>query len=524
VNEGKGELTSARFAISVDVPKRFGNNLQSIPCMPAYEESTVTPASAEHRAAGIGTWQLVFFVIAAASPLGYSLGTIPFMIGHGGVSGAAGSFILASVALGIFAVGYVAMAARLRRVGGLNAFVTEGLGTVMGAGASYVGLLVYASATIGSIGMFAVFADSTARDILGFSLPWYVWSFALTAIVAVLGTRNIELNAHVLGVSIVVELLILLALSFTILAGHKPEPFSLEPLSLLGGADSYFGIHMTFAICAFAGFEATVLYSREAHDSSRAIRNATFISLALMGVIYALITVAIISATGVTRVRSLANSDPNSMFFIAANTYLGSWSVKVMEVLVVNSWFAAVLAFHNVTARYIASMGREALLPRFTASIHPTFRSPWNASIAFTVVSVVAIVAFALCHADPYFHVYMLGCTPVLVGLPVMEVLASVATIVYFTRSPGGISVWVRWIAPLTAALMIATVGIAIVAQMSIFTGQDGIVNVLLPITIPVAMLIGMARGKLLGRSESGVQVSEWSQMGTPEKEGACER
>jgi hypothetical protein len=84
------------------------------------------------------------------------------------------------------------------------------------------------------------------------------------------------------------------------------------------------------------------------------------------------------------------------------------------------------------------------------------------------------------------------------VGLPTLEVFASLATIAYFRRFPGKLSIWVRWIAPSAAALIIGAVGVAIIVQMDVFTGQEGLVNVLIPCSIPIAMGIGMLRSKLM--------------------------
>jgi amino acid transporter len=447
---------------------------------------------------GIGTWQLTYLVIAGASPLGYALGSVPFMIARGGVTRAATAFIIAGAALAVFAVGYIAMGQRMRVPGGLNVFVSEGFGATVGAGASYAGLLVYSSATIGSMGLFAVFADQMTRDLLGFSIPWSLWAFALIVLVGLLGVRNIELNAYVLGLSISLEILILLILSAAIMIGKTPEPMSFKPFAPLGGADSYFGIQTTLAVCAFAGIEASVLYSKEARDPARTIRNATYTSLVLMAAIYALVTFAIINAFGETAAQRVAGEQPTSMFFTATHRYLGSWAVKIMEVLTVNSWFAAVLAFHNLSARYIAYMGRERLLPAFLGFVHPRYLSPWNASIVFSLLSVFVIGCFAIANADPFLHLYILGTSPVLVGLPTLEVLASLATIAYFRRTPCNLSVWVRWIAPLAAAIIIGAVGIAIIAQMDVFTGREGFVNVVISCSIPFAMAVGMLRSKLM--------------------------
>lgn len=485
---------------SLRKPNRFGKFVfpQSSPDVRNQDISIASSTDSGSAGRGIGTWQLIYLVVAAASPLGYAVGTVPLMIARGGVSRAATAFIIASAALGVFAVGYIAMGQRMRRPGGLNAFVTEGFGTTAGAGASYLALLVYSSATIGSMGLFAIFADQMTRDLLGFSMPWYLWAFALIALVGVLGIRNIELNARVLGISITLEVMILLVLSVAIMIGKEPEPVSFAPFTPLGDADSYFGIQTTLAICAFAGIEATVVYSKEARDPTRTIRNATYISLVLMTAIYAFLTFAIINAFGATHAQKVAAAESTSMFFTATDRYLGPWAVKIMEILVVNSWFAAILAFHNLSTRYIAYLGRDRLLPSFTAFIHPRYRSPWNASIAFSLFSALTILCFAIGKADPFWHLYVLGCSPVVVGLPALEVLASLATIAYFRRFPGKVSVWVRWIAPLAAALILGAVGVAIVAQMDVFTGQEGLVNVLIPCSIPIAMAVGMTRSKLM--------------------------
>src|SRR5213080_3439964 len=98
------------------------------------------------RSGALRARHVVFFVIAAAAPLGFSVGAIPLAIGRGGI-GTTGMFIVCGAILAIFAVGYVAMAGHIRRVGGLYLFVMEGLGRPLGLATAFVAVLAYAVAS-----------------------------------------------------------------------------------------------------------------------------------------------------------------------------------------------------------------------------------------------------------------------------------------------------------------------------------------------------------------------------------------
>src|SRR5258708_14282167 len=54
------------------------------------------------------------------------------------------------------------------------------------------------------------------------------------------------------------------------------------------------------------------------------------------------------------------------------------------------------MAFHNTTARYAYSLGREGLLPRQLGKTHPRWHSPHIASITQSVVAALIVIGFAL--------------------------------------------------------------------------------------------------------------------------------
>lgn len=441
----------------------------------------------------IGARHIVFLVIAAAAPLGFAVGAIPLAIGRGGI-GTAAMFVVTGIALLVFAVGYVAMAAHVRRAGGLYLYVTEGLGRTVGLGSAFLVTLAYAVAATGAVGVFALVTQSLVTELVGVDTPWLVWALLGTVLMAVLGVLRVELNARVLGVVIVCEVAILVVLGLAVVIAGGAEGLSFAPYNPVEIFNGNAGAMLAITISAFAGFEATVLFVEEVRSPERAIPRATYGAIGLMVVLYSLVTWAIIQAYGVQGAIDKALNDPINMFFDAANRYLGETGLAIMAVLVVTSWFASVLAFHNAASRYLLALGRDRALPHRLASIHPRFGSPWVASVSHSVFTLVIVLAFGLAGADPYLDLYVLGSTPAVVAIPLMECLAAVAIVAYFARDRHGLPAWRVIVAPTVAAVALALGTLLIISQLDVFTTRGLLVNTLLVVVVVAALIAGMVR------------------------------
>lgn len=77
--------------------------------------------------------------------------------------------------------------------------------------------------------------------------------------------------------------------------------------------------------------------------------------------------------------------------FIGGEEALGTWVSVVMHLLIITSFFAAILAFHNAGARYLLSLGREQLLPVVIAKAHPRMHSPYVAGLSLTLLSLLSM-------------------------------------------------------------------------------------------------------------------------------------
>ena len=165
----------------------------------------------------LGARHIIFFVIAAAAPLGFAVGSIPLAIGRGGI-GTAAMFLIAGGFLALFAVGYVAMTRFVPNAGALFSYITAGLGRPLGIGVAFVAALSYALVSAGAVGPFSVFAEQTAQSLFGVAVPWPVWAIGGVVVMGILGQLNVELNLRVLGFFMIAEVTVLAILGMAVIA------------------------------------------------------------------------------------------------------------------------------------------------------------------------------------------------------------------------------------------------------------------------------------------------------------------
>ncbi|UGS38485.1 APC family permease [Capillimicrobium parvum] len=291
-----------------------------------------------------------FMVVAAAAPMAVVVAIMPiaFFLGNG--VGTPGMFLVAALVLALFSVGYVRMIPYVRNAGAFYAYIVHGLGRPTGLVAAYVAAVCYNALAAATCGGLAFFAADTANRLFGIDLRWQVWAAIAIAIVAFLGYRRITLTARVLGVALACEVVILLVLDVAILIDNGPSAFSLQsfaPGNVFGGV---VGVAIIYAFSSYLGFEGTAIYAEEAADPKRTVPRATYAAVAVVGAFYVLTSWALLAGPGMDRAVDLAAKDPGGYVFAQTEQFLGSFANDVVNVLIVTSAFAAVLAFHNAAA------------------------------------------------------------------------------------------------------------------------------------------------------------------------------
>jgi amino acid transporter len=459
--------------------------------------STSTPETTgqnQLRKNSLGALAVTFLVVSAAAPLTAVAGGVPLSMLLGNGPGIPGTFLLVTLILLLFSIGYVAMARHIRNAGAFYAYTAQGLGGFLGGGAALVAILAYNAMQIGVFGMFGA-ATSGLFAGLGLELPWWVWTYIGIAIVAVFGYRRVDLSAKILTVLVVCEYLVVLIIDAAILfkggdAGLSAAPFT--PTAILSGSPA---IGILFCFAAFIGFEATTIYSEEAREPHRTVPRATYASVLIIGLFYMFTSWLMVNGEGVDKLVPTLQGlkDPTTFLFALAERYVGPWITIVMNVLFVSSLFAGVLAFHNGVARYMYVAGREGLLPSSIGVTHPVFHSPHVASIVQTVIAVVVVAIFAFLGLDPVLAQFSWLTNVATLAIILLMASTAFSIVVFFTRNPGLESnpVVTKVLPVLTGVVLLALV-YYIAVNFGDLAGASGALAIFLPCLVLIAAVIGI--------------------------------
>ncbi|BBZ32842.1 APC family permease [Mycolicibacterium confluentis] len=434
----------------------------------------------------LGVWGIVFVVVAAASPLGVIGGPVPLGIASGNGIGFPAIYIVSTLIVLLFAVGFTALTPHVPDAGAFYSYIGKGLGRTTGFGFALVALVSYLALEIGVYGLIgqgaqALFASYGLPDI-----HWGIWALAAFAVVTILGHRNIDLSRNVLGILLIAEVAIVVVLDAVVIFSGGHEGLStgiITPSEIVSGAP---GIALLFAILSFIGFEATAVFRDEARDPVRTIPRATYLSLILIGVFYAVSTWALITAWGDSRVVEQAQADPSGLLPGATEQYLGTVGLHIIQVLFVTSLFACILSFHNIVSRYVFTLSNRKLFPGSLGEAHANHASPHLASGADSIVVGLFIIGGALIGLDPVteFYTWLAGISTV--GIVVLLIATTVAVLAFFIRRRQSLDVspWRAFVAPGAALLGLVVIFALILQNLPDLVGGST------PIAVGVVVLL----------------------------------
>ena len=465
-------------------------------------DSSSAAGTNQLRKNSLGVGAVTFLVISAAAPLTAVAGGVPISMLLGNGAGIAGSFLLTTIILIAFAVGYVAMARHISSAGGFYAFAARGLGGKVGGAAALIAILSYNAMQIGILGLLGAASAGTFASI-GLDLPWWVWSFIGIAFCAVLGYRQVDLSAKILMALVLLEYIIVLIVDIAIFMAGGDSGLSMAPFSISQIMSGSPAIGILFCFAAFIGFEATTIYSEEARDPHTTVPKATYYSVILIGVFYMITAWLMANGAGVDKlVPTLQGlADPTTFLFELAGRYVGGPIPTIMGFLFVSSLFAGVLAFHNGVARYKYVAGREGILPASVGVTHDVYQSPHVGSIIQTVLAVIVVGFFAIMGMDPVLQLFTWLTQLGTLGILGLMGITSFAVVAFFGKNAMGETALATKILPMITGAILAILFVYIFAKFGDLTGASGTLGVVLPSTVIVAAIIGyISAGNLQSR------------------------
>jgi amino acid transporter len=448
----------------------------------------------------LGVFAVAFFVISAAAPLTAMAGGAPVAMLLGNGPGIPPAYVVVSVILLTFSVGYTAMARHHTSTGAFYSFVARGLRQPAGGAAAMIALLGYNAMQIGLYGLFAAAAAGFFSDNLGINLPWWVYAFIAMAIIAVLGYRQVDLSVKVLSILVSLEFLIVLILDAAILikgGQGGTAPLTATPFTWASFTSGSVAIALLFNFASFIGFEATTIYSEEATDPKRTVPRATYVAVLTIGVFYTITTYLMVEGQGAAGLQEYLGGlqpDPTAFLFALGSTYIGPALTTVMSLLFISSVFAALLAFHNAVARYLYALGREGLAPARLGRTHTKHLSPHTGSLSQSILAFVVVLIFVVTRQDPVLALFTWLTQLGTLAIIVLMALASFAVVAFFARHRDfDRNVARTAVAPILGGVAMTAVAIYAASQFGLLIGNpDSPLRWILPALIVVAAIAGI--------------------------------
>ncbi len=423
--------------------------------------TTTTPTQTqEHKLSGnMGVGELVMNVLAFSSPLTTVAGTLPVMLLFSGHT-APGIYLLVTLMLLIFSVGFVKMSRSVEAPGGFYSFVTAGLGKPAGLGGALLALFGYVFIGFFAPSLFALTLQSFVVNTLnGPDIPWYWYGLGIIAVTTLLAYNRIDLSAKVLTVVMLLESTVVVVFDIAAFATGSGEVVQGIGFSMPWITDAGLGLALLFAVGNFFGFEATVIYRDEVKNPDRTIPRATYIAVVGIGLFYAVAAWAYTAFIGPDKVQGEAAANTVNLFNDGATVLVGKIFADIAVVLLITSILASMLSIQNIAARYSFSLAADGALPSVLGRVHPRHKSPYVSALAVGLLWAVATVVFTVIGVAPE-ALYPIASGSGTFAVLLLMFITSFAVLVYFVRrrSFAPESVWKTIVAPIVSVIFLGVI------------------------------------------------------------------
>jgi amino acid transporter len=328
---------------------------------------------------------LLFFIVG--DMIG---GGIYALVGEvGGITGGAiwTAFLLALVLAVFTAFAYAELVTKYPRAGGAATYTHRAFRT------PFVSFMVAFAVVLSGITSASALSIAFGGDYLSqfISVPTVLTALVVMVLIATINfigiSESVRLNAVFTVVEILGLLLIVVIGVATIAAGQADPGRAFEfkegassiPILILAGA--------ALSFYALIGFEDSVNVAEETQDPSRNYPRILFGGLALVGVIYLIVTIV---ASMVVPTGRLTGSSGPLLEVVKVGT-LGV-PLKLFSAIALLALINGALINMIMASRLIYGMGEQGVMPSVFSRVHPGRRTPW-VSIIFTTLIAMALIA-----------------------------------------------------------------------------------------------------------------------------------
>ncbi|GCE08055.1 APC family permease [Dictyobacter aurantiacus] len=380
----------------------------------------------------LGLRHAVVISVAVMSPAAsIFFNTIP----QAGVVGAAVPlcYVIGFIVALLVANQYSEMSRELPSSGSAYTYVREGLSPHWGFLTGWLGLIAVAVGAPYSFVLMSANIQTLVLRWFGLQVSWIFWFVLAVGIVFALcytGIRqslsvDMTLLAFEIGICLILALLILFHVGAQ--GGLSAAPFSVGQVPRNGDLT----VGVILAVLSFIGFETAATLGEETSNPHRNIPQAVFGSMLVVGVFYVLMAYVATVGYGINNMASGYANDP-APFDTLGRHFSGGLFASIIDLAGTLSFFSAALAIINGGARIIYTVGRDGLLPRWTALTHATHQTPIGAVTLLCVFALACGIPMGIL-MTPITAFSFLGTLDALFILPIY-ILVNIACVRFFWR------------------------------------------------------------------------------------------
>jgi basic amino acid/polyamine antiporter, APA family len=324
---------------------------------------------------GIGVPALTANIIS--STIGAGIFVLPAAMARTLGPAALLAFVCCAVAMVLFVTCFAIAGSRVSLTGGLYAYVEVAFGRYIG----FLAGVLYALTALGAVaGVVNVLVNSIVIGVpfLGSAAMRIILLMLVYGSLVAINVRGVRGGA---GAVTVVTFAKLIPLLVFVCVGI----FFIHPANLTWSAwpgSKSLGDAVILLIFAFVGIEVALMPSGEVRNPTRTVPRSVYLALVITTTIYMLIQLVAQGTLG----PDLANYKDAPLAQTAA-MFLGNIGHKLLLAGAAISAFGFVTSDILSSPRIIFAFGRDGVLPRWFAHVHPRHRSPDVAIVTYAVIA-----------------------------------------------------------------------------------------------------------------------------------------
>jgi amino acid transporter len=327
-----------------------------------------------------------------------------------GRAGGAMTFAFVLTALGALLVANsIAQFARKLPTAGFGfTFVTRTFGPKAGMVAGWVLLIGYIPIPALLLAAIGTLSHDFFDNYLQLSVPWWVFTIVFAGIVLAIVNSGVRRSTRTALLFLALEIVVMTALFLTIVVKGGADGNTLQAFNPGSSPEGLTGIGygILWGFVMFFGFESAATLGEEAVEPRRTVPRALFTGVIIIGAFYVLSGYALTIGVGMDKIQSVQSD----VWDVMARTYWGSGIGWLLQLTVINSIFAILVASFNASTRVTYAMAREGMLPRSLGTTSSGSQVPVRAgkSLMAIVLGMVLLGGIAWGPLDTWFFLSVL--------------------------------------------------------------------------------------------------------------------